>query len=57
MVDTGAVASVAAQVQEQSGRATAMLADLPGLGETGRAGLQALADRATDVREFLDPRG
>lgn len=57
MVDTGAVASVAAQVQEQSGSATAMLADLPGLGETGRAGLQALADRATDVREFLDPRG
>ncbi|MGP9583461.1 polyprenyl synthetase family protein [Brachybacterium sp. AOP35-5H-19] len=52
MVSTGAVSSVADEVRRRAARARALLLDTPELGELGaqgRAGLEALADLATDV--------
>ena len=49
MVATGAVASVAADVRARATRGRELLEAAEGLGELGRAGLEALAVRATDV--------
>lgn len=49
MVRTGAVASVARDVQERAEAAGVLLAGADRLGELGRAGLSALAAQATDT--------
>ena len=49
MVSTGAVSSVAQEVRQRAARGRALLEGTADLGELGRAGLQALADLATDV--------
>lgn len=49
MVATGAVASIAADVRARATRGRELLEAAEGLGELGRAGLEALAGRATDV--------
>ncbi|MGP9539681.1 polyprenyl synthetase family protein [Brachybacterium sp. AOP43-C2-M15] len=49
MLSTGAVASVAQEVRDRAARGRDLLVAAPGLGATGRDGLGALADLATDV--------
>lgn len=52
MVSTGAVASVAQEVRDRASRGRQVLADAPGIGDIGRAGLGSLADLATDVESL-----
>lgn len=49
LVSTGAVSSVAQDVREHSARGRVLLAQASTLSPRGRAGLAALAERATDV--------
>lgn len=49
MVSTGAVSSVAQEVRQRAARGRALLESAAELGELGRAGLETLAELATDV--------
>ncbi|GAA4527940.1 polyprenyl synthetase family protein [Brachybacterium paraconglomeratum] len=49
MVSTGAVSSVTQEVRRRAARGRALLEGTAELGELGRAGLEALAELATDV--------
>ncbi|MCL6423467.1 polyprenyl synthetase family protein [Brachybacterium sp. JHP9] len=52
MASTGAVASIAREITQLAAGARTALAGIPGLSAAGRAGLQMLADSATDLTDL-----